>query len=172
MSRVIYIFLVLFLAMVFQIYLGNIGLIVPLTALLVFYLTIVFDWQMGMLSGVFAGIILDLLYGRTLFISPCINILVSILAIVWLHKGELKFLALQMFPAAILSLLYIVPFVYLTYQQTQHGFFLAMKGLGVIAVSTVISMLLFPCIIKVLDVINGPLGFDCYRTSDERIAKD
>lgn len=164
MDKFIYISLVLFFSLVIQIYTGNIGLIIPVMVLSVFYLTIIFDWQLGILSGLLAGVILDLLYGRSLLISPFINILASLFAILWLHKGELKILALQMIPASILSFMYIVPFVYLTYQRTEHGFLLAIENIGIILASVMITTLFFPCLIKFLDLINGPLGFNFYRT--------
>lgn len=167
MGKLIYISLVLFFSLVIQIYTGNIGLIVPVMVLSVFYLTITFGWELGILSGLFGGIILDLLYGRSLFMSPFINIIASLFAILWLQKGELKFLALQMIPASILSFLYIVPFVYLTYQRTEHGFLLAVENIGIIIVSVIITTLFFPCLIKFLDMINGPLGFNFYRTTQD-----
>ncbi|MEI6054910.1 MAG: hypothetical protein WCR55_02525 [Lentisphaerota bacterium] len=167
MGKLIYISLVLFFSLVIQIYTGNIGLIIPVMVLSVFYLTITFGWQLGILSGLLGGVTLDLLYGRSLFISPFINIIASFFAILWLHKGELKFLALQMIPASILSFLYIVPFIYLTYQQTEHGFLLAIENIGAIIASVLITTLLFPCLIKFLDMINGPLGFNFYKTTQD-----
>lgn len=172
MGKFIYISLVLFFSLLLQIYTGNIGLIIPVMVLSVFYLTIIFDWQAGILSGVFAGATLDLLYGRSLFLSPFINIFVVFLAILWLHKGELKILTIQMIPASILSFIYIVPFVYLTYQQTEHGFLLVIENIGLIIASILMTVLLFPCIIKFLDMVNESLGFNYYRTSQERISQD
>ncbi len=169
MGKFIYIFLVLFFSLLLQVFTGNIGVVLPVVALSVFYLTIIFDWQTGLLSGVFSGVVLDLIYGRSLFISPLINIAVSIFAILWLHKGELKVLAFQMIPASILSLFYILPFT--TYHQTEHGFIIAVSKLAVIILSTLFSALLFPCIITFLDLINRPLGFNSYKTSEERISK-
>lgn len=172
MGKFVYIFLVLFLSIAIQIIAGNLGLIIPLMVLSVFYITVIFNWETGIMNAVLSGIAVDMLYGRNLFISPFINIAAVFMAILWLHKGELKVLSFQMVPGAILSMMYIVPLVYLTYQQTEHGIILALENIGTILVSMLITTLLFPCVIKLLDMINKPLGFNYYRASQERISKN
>ena len=171
MSKVIYIALILFFSAAIQIILGNTGLIIPLVSLVIFYLTIVFGWEEGILSAVISGIILDILYGRALFITPVVGIAAVFLAMIWLYKGELGILSFQMIPSGVISFMYILPFTYYTYQQTEHGFLLALENIGIIILSGTLTTVVFPLIIRFLDTINGPLGFNYYRTSQEKIEK-
>jgi len=171
MSKIIYISLILFISALIQIILGNAGIIIPLISLAIFYLTIVFGWEEGIISAVISGIFLDIVYGRTLLISPFIGIVTVFIAIIWLHKGELGILSFQMIPSGIISLLYIIPFVYYTYQKTEHGLILALESMGILIISGAITTILFPLIVRFLDTINNPLGFNYYRTAQEKLEK-
>jgi hypothetical protein len=172
MSKAIYISLILFFSLLIQILFGISYLIIPVASLSVFYLTIVFGWAEGFASAVVSGIVLDILYGRTFLISPLINIISTILALLWLHKGELKILSFQMLPAGVIGMFYILPLIYNTYQQTEHGIILALKNIGIIIVSLAITCAFLPCIIRFLDAVNVPLGFHLYRTSQEKLDKE
>jgi len=77
------IFLLLFLAISLETGVGAGGLPVPVTPLVVFYLGGVAGWRLALPLGFFAGIWLDLLYGRELPISAVVMALVGCSAIPW-----------------------------------------------------------------------------------------
>jgi len=89
----------------------------------------------------------------------------------WLYKGEPGIHSFQMIPSGFISLLYILPYSYYTYQETEHGVLLAFESMGIVVISCVLSTIIFPFIIRFFDTINIPLGFDLYKTSQKRIEK-
>ena len=172
MAKATYVAVLAFFAILIQLMVGNIHIVIPLISFVIFYTTIVFGWKEGVICALFSGIVLDTLYGRTFLLSPLIGILIVLFAMLWLHKGELAILSFQMIPSAIISIIYIIPFYYYTYYQTEHGFILALENLGLISASVIISTTLLPMLIKFLDTLNIPLGFDLYRTSQKKIEKN
>ncbi|OGV19482.1 MAG: hypothetical protein A2X47_08645 [Lentisphaerae bacterium GWF2_38_69] len=171
MSKCLYIGLILFFSALLQIIFGNTHLIIPLVTLSIFYLTIVFGWEEGIISAVLSGILLDILYGRTFFLSSIVGIAAVFLAMIWLYKGEPGIILLQMIPSGLISLLYILPYSYYTFHVTEYGFLLALENIGLLIISCAISTIIFPLLIKLLDIINAPLGFDLYKTSQKKIIK-
>lgn len=172
MIKVVYISLLVFISIFMQILIGSSGLIVPITALSVFYLTIITDWQIGILTAAITGSIVDILYGRTIFFSPVLLVIMALLAVLWLYKGELKYLPFQTIPAGVISFIYICPDLFVSYHVYEQGFYLLMGKLLILLLSLILSSLIFLPFIILMDKINTPLKLNLYAKSQERIAKE
>ena len=172
MIKVVYIFLLIFTSIFIQILAGSAGLILPITALSIFYITIITEWQTGILTAAIAGSIVDILYGRTIFLSPALLVIIALLAVVWLYKGELKNLPIQTIPAGFISFIYICPELFVTYHVHEYGFYLLLGKLLIVLLSIILSSLIFPPLIMLMDKINTPLRLNLYTKSKERISKE
>jgi hypothetical protein len=172
MIKVVYIFLLIFISIFIQVLVGSAGLILPITALSIFYLTIITDWQTGILTAAITGSIVDIIYGRTIFLSPALLVIVALLAILWLYKGELKYLPLQTIPAGFISFIYICPGLFVTYHLYEQGVYLFLEKLLIVLLSLILSSLIFPPFIVLMDKINTPLKLNLYIKSKERISRE
>lgn len=172
MIKVVYIFLLIFISIFIQILVGSTGLILPITALSIFYITIITEWQTGILTAAIAGSIIDILYGRTIFLSPLLLAIIALFAVVWLYKGDLKKLPIQIVPAGCISFTYICPSLFTTYYMHEHGFYLLLGKLVIVLLSAILSSLIFPFFIMLMDNINTPLKLNLYKKSKERISKE
>ena len=172
MIKTVYIFLLVFISIFTQILVGSAGLILPITALSIFYLTIITDWQTGVLTAAITGSIVDVIYGREIFLSPVLLVIIALLAILWLYKGELKRLPVQTIPAGFISFIYICPDLFITYHVYEQGFYLLLEKLLIASVSLILSSLIFPPFIVLMDKINTPLKLNLYTKSKERISKE
>ncbi len=172
MIKVVYIFLLIFISIFIQILAGSSWLILPITALSIFYLTIITDWQTGILTAAIAGSIIDIIYGKTIFLSPVLLVIIALLAILWLYKGELKFLPLQTIPAGFITFIYICPDLFVTYHVHEQGFYLLLEKMLILLLSIILSSLVFPPFIALMDKINTPLRLNLYTKSQERISKE
>ena len=172
MIKVVYIFLLIFISIFTQILIGSAGLILPITALSIFYLTIITNWQTGTVTAVIAGSIVDILYGRTIFLTPVLLVIIALLAILWLYKGELKYLPFQTIPAGLISFIYICPHLFFTYHVYEHGFYLLLGKFLIVLLSLILSSLIFPPFIILMDKLNTPLKLNLYTKSQERLSKE
>lgn len=162
----------MFISIFLQLLIGATGLILPITALSIFYLSIISDWQTGIITAAVTGSVVDLLYGRTIFLSPLLLIIISLLAILWLYKGELKYIPFQFIPGGVISLIYICPELFFTYHVHEQGFYLFLEKLLIVLLSFILSSLIFPPFIILMDRINTQLKLNLYTKSQERIAKE
>jgi len=172
MIKVVYIFLLIFISIFTQILIGSAGLILPITALSIFYLTVITNWQTGVLTASIAGSIVDILYGRSVFLSPVLLVIIALLAILWLYKGELKYLPFQTIPAGFISFIYTCPDLLVYYHIYEHGIYLLLGKLLIILMSLILSSLVFPLFIILMDNINALLKLNLYTKSQKRISKE
>ena len=77
------------LAMLAELLAGNVGIYLPLTAYAVFYFTCSISAAAGVAAAIVAGTVLDLIYGRTLLLTPLI--LLAALAAGWsLRRNQME----------------------------------------------------------------------------------
>ncbi len=154
--KLLFVATVIILAMLIELLSGSIGLYLPLTALVAFYLYGSMSLEIGIFVALLAGIILDLVYGRTLILTPII-LIVAIGAGWCLHRKRPELL-LETIPSGIAVGIVVAvgasvmrllnglphPFQRLPWEMVWLG------GIG---------LLLFPLVIIILDPIAQQLGF-------------
>ena len=159
MAAAAYLFLVVFLSVYFEVMAGAMGIIVPLAALTVFYLSISFGWRAGLITGTLAGLALDMLYGRELILTPCFMMLTVGAAEFWLYRGDPVSILPNLIPGAAAAFLTSFPALAVNSYNTgalMHNFHL-------LVFSTVSGALLLPLIISLLDYAAEKFGLPLYR---------
>ena len=99
------IFLLMFLSITAEVFAGSFGLVLPFSAMAVFYISGLYGWRSGILAGVVAGVLLDLLYGRSLPLTAFPLASVGGLALLWTVRGSMKSYLMQVLPGAATGLL-------------------------------------------------------------------
>ena len=116
-----YIFLLLFLSIFWELLFGSYGIIVPFTAVIIFYLTMIYNLKIGIMLAIIAGFLLDILYVRTFYLSPITLSFISFFSLFWLHKGIVKSIHLQMLPGGIIAFIYTFPILFINYFLYESG---------------------------------------------------
>lgn len=164
MFAAIFIFLSLFLAIYLEVLVGSMGIIIPLTALSVFYFSVAFGWRMGLFIGLFAGTILDMLYGRAFLLSPYTMLAVAIFSFFWLHQGEPESVLLYFLPGAISAFISVFPLLLVNsiyYGGVLSNFFM-------LVFSSIAGAMLLPIMIPIYDSLARKLGLLQYHGAKSR----
>lgn len=164
MYSIVFILLTLFFAIYCEVLVGSIGIIIPLTALSVFYFSVSFGWKSGIFIGIIAGTILDMLYGRTFPLSAYTMLAVAIFSLIWLHQGEPESVLLHFLPGTVSSFINVFPFLLLNtihYGGIANNFF-------ILLFSMVAGALMLPVLILVYDFLAKKLGLWQYRGAKNR----
>ncbi len=162
-----YIFLILFFSFLCELLFGLYGIVIPFIAMVLFYLTIIYDLKIGFSLAIVCGVILDTVYGRIFYMSPLTLAAVTVFAVFWLKKGVVKNLHLQLIPGIAISLIYIIPIFGLTYFMNEKGFLIFFINTLVILSEVVIGAILLLLIIYFLDFINLRLKLNLYTKAKE-----
>ena len=165
MIHLFYIFLLLFVSIFCELFFGSFGIIIPFAGIIIFYLTIIYNLKTGIILAVVAGFILDILYARTLYISPITLCLISFFSIFWLHKGVVKHILLQILPGCIISFIYAFPLIVINYFLHENGFLLFFTNILILLAAVTFGAILLPTTILLLDSINTKLKFNLYTDS-------
>ncbi len=162
-----YIFLVLALSIMAEAMIGGFGMIIPLTGMSVFYFSMVHGWRMGLALGFFSGLVLDMLFGRTVPVSTLGLMAVSGVTVFWLLKGETKDFLLHAVPGMMTGLVAVLPAIAIYWRSMLFG---GVWDIFFILLSSVISgALLLPLIVLCLDAASEWLGMELYRNARENI---
>ena len=94
MTKAAHCFLLLFAAVLVETCVGSYGVVVPLVPMAVFYLAVIYGWRAGLALGIAAGIAVDALYGRELYLSPLSLDVVAACAGLWHLRGNSRSLRL------------------------------------------------------------------------------
>jgi hypothetical protein len=172
MIHLAYIFIIIFLSIFIQVLIGSYGVIVPLTAISIVYISIVYGWRKGIISAIISGIILDILYGRTTFLSPFTLVIISILSIVWLYKSNVEHIQLQAIPGGIAALIYTLPIIAINYYSNEHGLYLLFTSFMLLIISILFGAFLLPIFVIVLDSINKMLRINLYSEAQEKLNQE
>lgn len=171
MITVSFIFLLFFFSILIELLLGSLGIILPLTALCIFYLSMVYGWQAGLIFGAGTGLIIDLLYGRELLISPFSMMSVTAITIFWLHKGETKTFLLHMFPGFLTALSYTLPSLISGGFSSGINIYSLYDNIFLLFSSMLSGALILPPLIQILDYLSKQLGLELYSSARERIGE-
>ena len=165
-----YIFLLLFLSIFCELLFGSYGIIIPFTAIIIFYLTMIYNLKIGIILAVIAGFLLEILYARTFYISPITLSFISIFSVFWLHKGVVKGIHLQMLPGGIVSFIYTFPILLINYFLYESGLIIFFTNILVLLGAIIFGAVLLPITILLLDTINIKLKINLYADSKKRIS--
>jgi hypothetical protein len=167
----LYIFLLLFIASLLEIVCGSYGIIIPLAAPVVFYISITFGAPAGFFSGALTGLVIDMLYGRSLIITPSLMILITVLALFWLYRMEAKSIFLHIIPGALIAFIYLIPIQLLALNNVGISLAGIFHDLSNLIFAVCVSAFFLPTLIIVLDMLNEDLGFELYRKAREKITE-
>jgi len=159
-----FIFLMLFCSIYFEILIGSLGIIIPFTALTIFYFSITKGWITGMLLGLIAGTILDLLYGRIYLLSSFSMISIAGLSIFWLHQGDPESVLLHFLPGALIAFLSVFPILLLN--TIFYGAII--NNLFILTFSSISGAILLPIIIPFYDILAKKIGITQYKGAKSR----
>ena len=159
MPELAFIFLVLFTSIYVEVLFGALGWLIPLTALAVFQLSIVYGWRSGMLAGVLAGAVLDSLYGRPFLITPFAMIAVSLSSVFWLRVGDTNSILPNFLPGAIAGFISASPPLLLNLWWHKSLFL----NLDILLLATAAGAVILPAMIALLDFISEKSGLNLYK---------
>lgn len=171
MIKIVYIFLIFFASILLQIEVGSTGFVIPFIVMAVCYLTIIFSWRSVIIPSLIAGVIIDLLYGRDPYFSAPLLLLILLISILWLYKGNTKSISIQILPGFLIALVYIYPSFFIPYHEHEHGFLQTLEKIGFFIGSLILSSVIFPYFVYILDRISKAFGIPIYSKAKERISK-
>jgi len=154
--------------MLCEFFLGSFGVIIPVTALAIYYITVTQGLTIGITAAVIAGIIIDAFYYRPYTLSPYIYCAVSFLANAWISKGQAKSLSLHLIPGGTTALICTIPFIIsnnLEFGLTMDSIF---NNITHVIITFIISGILLPVMIVTLDVFSEFFEFPLYSHSNKK----
>ena len=159
MAITAFIFLIVFISIYLEVLAGSMGIIVPLTASSIFYISIAYGWRSGLVLSLIAGTVIDMLYGRTMLITPyCMMITVAV-SFLWLHKGDPVSTLPNLIPGSLAA--FIVAFPLLLMNAYFNGTYL--HNFYLLIFSILCGAFMLPVIIGILDFIAEKQRLPLYR---------
>ena len=168
MTNYLFIILLFFGSMLIEFFTSKFGVIVPFTALALYYVTVTQGLPVGIISAVVTGVIIDACFYRTANLSPFIYIGISLLAHSWIKKGQVKSLLLHLIPGGTTALICTVPFIInnnLQFGLSLNSFF---SNITHMITSFTLSGILLPIMIIVFDVVSEMFEFPLYSQAGNR----
>jgi len=159
MAITAFIFLIVFISTYIEVLAGSMGIIVPLTAASLFYLSIAYGWRTGLLVSLLAGTVIDVLYGREFLITPYFMMLTVSVSMIWLHKGDPVSTLPNLIPGGLAA--FIVTFPLLAVNAYFNETYL--HNLYLLVFSILCGAFMLPVIIGILDFIAEKQGLPMYR---------
>ena len=154
-----FIFLILFTSVYLEVMAGKFGIIIPLSAISIFYLSVIFGWKNGMILGIITGMVIDMLYGRTIILTPYLMMMTVAAGTFWLHKGDPVSILPHLIPGATVAIIITLPLLALSTYQT--GLYLS--NLYKLLISVASGSLMLPLMIALFDYIAYKQGMPIYK---------
>lgn len=164
MTAIPLLFLYLSTAVLLDVSFRSIGLLLPFTAIVLFYATVVFGPRLTFPAAVLTGLILDAFFGYKLPVSALTGCLAAALSLFWLYRVESDSLSLHAIPGVILPLLVYLPLLFFC-----SGFAGLIRRFPDLLLSALLSAFLLPGMILLMDFCTGFLGFDYYMNGKIRL---
>ncbi|OGV58296.1 MAG: hypothetical protein A2X49_01765 [Lentisphaerae bacterium GWF2_52_8] len=169
MTSHVYVFLLLFVSVWLEVFFGSYGILVPLVGVAVYYVSVTYDWDIGLLAGICCGAIIDSVYGRGVYFSSLLFAAVVPLAMFWLCFVETRSVAMLAIPGACIggicsgvlagASLLLCGFSWDVFFQSGAALLFAM-GAGA---------LLLPSSVLVLDALAEDLGFELFAKAKDKL---
>lgn len=164
-----FLFVVMMGALLIEFYFASFGVILPLCAVSIFYITITYGWNIGFLLACFGGLAIDFLFGRTVIISPFTIAAIAGMALVWIRQTEPKSLLFHLLPGIVAAMIYLFP-VFLVNQYASGVSWRSLTyDMPGVLFGIMISALLLPAVIVGLDYLSFMLGLELYSDAKEKL---
>ena len=154
-----FIFLIIFISINCELLAGSANFIIPFSALSIFYISIMAGWKRGLLLAVITGTAVDILYGRTILLTPYLMMLTVAAGIFWLHKGDPVSILPHLIPGSVIALIVSLPLLAVDSYHT--GIYLI--NLYKLAVTAFAGSLILPAMIAFFDFLAEKQGLPLYR---------
>jgi len=165
----IYMLTVMFIAIALEVLFGSYGFWIPVTGYLVFYITVVWRWQLGVASALIMGMCVDLLYFRQYTYSAVLLLIVVAIAAVWLIRADDKAWWQRVFPGMLIGGIYVIP------QAVYNSFFLGwypdllLRNILSCFFVIMLSGTVLPVLVGLLDSVAEHLGTSRFNKAREQI---
>lgn len=156
-----YIFLLIFFSMLGQFLIGNFGIFLPVTATVIFYITVCFGWQRGMFSAVVSGLAFDAVIGAS-NLTPLIFIAVCGLAVFWLLYQQIRPAFINFIPGMLIALIAVLPQMLQRIYDKGWGIYIFDEWLPAMFFAMGFCALFLPLVIAVCDHFGRTLGLPAY----------
>ena len=163
-----FIFLILFSSIYIEVLAGNFGLIIPLSAISIFYLSVTFGWKNGLLLGIATGTVIDMLYGRTVIITPYLMMLTVAAGNFWLHKGDPVSILPHLIPGATVAILTTLPLLAFSAYHTENY----LDNLYKLITSVTLGSIMLPLMIAFFDHLAYKQDLPLYKKAKAAVMEN
>lgn len=168
MAKWNFLFVVIFAAIFCELVIGSWGVILPLCALLVFYLTIAYNWHIGLTTALICGLTIDFLLGRSMVITPFSLSVIMVIAVFWHNQVESESLLLHVIPGVFVAVVYLVPLVLLHFFKAGFNLWIIWNNTANMVFAILACAVMLPMEIVILDYISHGLEIDMYSKMQTR----
>jgi len=165
-----YIFLLIFFSMFGQFLIGNFGIFLPVTATVIFYITVCFGWQRGMFSAVVSGLAFDAVIGAS-NLTPLIFLAVCGLAVFWLLYQQIRPAFINFIPGMLIALIAVLPQMLQRIYDKGWGIYIFDEWLPAMFFAMGFCALLLPLVIVVCDHFGRTLGVPAYIDAKNQLTQ-
>ena len=169
MIEAVFLFLILFLSIFCEVIFGSFGLIVPVSACAIFYISVNYGWKLSIVLSLLTGLVIDVLFGRHGFLTSYLLFFISIFAVYWLHKGILKIIRLQVIPGIFIGLIYAAPQLLSCYFAYDSGFLLFLYKIISLMFTIILSAALLPFMVLIMDSFSEKFDLPLYVKAKKRL---
>ena len=159
----IFILLIIFAGVFVQSILGTAGIYLPITALLIFYISVNFNILRALFYALCCGIIADVAGG---YQFPChifIYSLLPLFGLYWVKAHELRPLYLNFLPGMLVATIQIVPLMIMSLYSDDLGVYLLRKWTPTLSGGIIFGALFMPLGITILDYFATSLELTRYQ---------
>jgi len=165
-----YIFLLIFFSMFGQFLIGNFGIFLPVTATVIFYITVCFGWQRGMFSAVVSGLAFAAAIGAS-NLTPLIFLAVCGLAVFWLLYQQIRPAFINFIPGMLIALIAVLPQMLQRIYDKGWGIYIFDEWLPAMFFAMGFCALLLPLVIVVCDHFGRTLGVPAYIDAKNQLTQ-
>lgn len=162
-TLVSYIILAMSAALGMELVMGNFGMVIPFTAIMLFYFSITCGWYMGNITAAVFGITLDILYGRDYVMTPFLMMMIVALAHIWITHKEAKSMMMHGIAGIITAGIYTLPLPISCFMNSEFNTAMIWRNASATIFSMMFSAFLMPSFIIIMDLISENFGFPLYR---------
>lgn len=98
-----------FAAVLVELIAGSYGFWIPAAAWIVFYASVTYGWQSGVMLALIQGAAIDAVFGRDRLLSSLVLLAVVAIARVWIHRADGKTLWMRALPGMLIGLVCVMP---------------------------------------------------------------
>ena len=155
----------MFSSVLAEVFAGSYGLLIPFASFAIFYISVVYGWELGVFIAIFAGFAVDFLFSRDFLLISMIYPIIPFLGILWKKRGFVKTYITQFVPGVFISVFisFSISVRFLLNKGSNINEFLYLLSQMVLAV--IAGILLFPLLIFTLDQISAFLEISRYKES-------